>query len=93
MTRSISNNDQKGNPHTLYKFKSTCVDDMSSAWTESYGDASLGDYAVGRTIRMNGFASNADGFANSKCPAASVPAPASPIRPAIAPWATTTKLS
>jgi phospholipase C len=68
VTRSISNNDQKGNPHTLYKFKSTCVDDMSSAWTESYGDASLGDYVVGRTIRMNGFASNADGFANSKCP-------------------------
>ena len=68
VTRSISNNDKQGNPHTLYKFKSTCVDDMSSAWTESYGDASLGDYVVGRTIRMNGFASNADGFANSKCP-------------------------
>ena len=54
--------------HTLYKFKSTCVDDMSSAWTESYGDTSLGDYGTGRTIRMNGFVSNADGFANSKCP-------------------------
>jgi phospholipase C len=68
VTRRISNNDQHGNAHTLYKFKSTCVDDMSSAWTESYGDASLGDYVTSRTIRMNGFASNADGFANSKCP-------------------------
>jgi phospholipase C len=70
VTRTISNNDQQ-NPkgtHTLYPFKSTCVDDMSSAWAESYADTSLGDKAVGRTIRMNGFASNADGFANSKCP-------------------------
>jgi phospholipase C len=67
-TRTISNNDQKGNPHKLYKFKSTCVDDMSSAWTESFADASLSDYVVGRTIKMNGYTSNADGFANSKCP-------------------------
>jgi phospholipase C len=70
VTRTIKNNDQQTpqGSHTLYKFKSTCVDDMSSAWTESYGDTSLGDYVVGRTIRMNGFVSNADGFANSKCP-------------------------
>ncbi|MDT7818153.1 MAG: phospholipase [Acidobacteriaceae bacterium] len=69
VTRSISNNDQQGTAHTLYKFKSTCVDDMSSAWTESYGDVSLGDYVADtRGIRMNGFVSNADGFANSKCP-------------------------
>ena len=69
-TRTISNNDQQSpsGAHKLYKFKSTCVDDMSSAWTESYGDTSLGDYGTGRTIRMNGFVSNADGFANSKCP-------------------------
>jgi phospholipase C len=68
VTRSISNNDKQGTAHTLYKFKSTCVDDMSSAWAESYGDVSLGDYIVGRGIRMNGFVSNADGFANSHCP-------------------------
>jgi phospholipase C len=66
----ISNNDQQ-NPkgaHTLFKFKSTCVDDMSSAWTESYADTALGNFSATRQIRMNGFASNADGFANSKCP-------------------------
>ena len=66
----ISNNDQQ-NPkgaHTLFKFKSTCVDDMSSAWTESYADTALGNFSTTRQIRMNGFASNADGFANSKCP-------------------------
>jgi phospholipase C len=68
VSRTITNNDQQGGAHTLYKFKSTCVDDMSSAWTESYGDVSLGDYGTGRTVKMNGYVSNADGFANSKCP-------------------------
>jgi phospholipase C len=66
----ISNNDQqtpKG-AHTLFKFKSTCVDDMSSAWTESYADTALGNFSTTRQIMMNGFVSNADGFANSKCP-------------------------
>jgi phospholipase C len=63
----ISNNDKQHVAHTLYKFKSTCIDDMSSAWTESFGDVALGDYPTTRTIRMNGFVSNADGFANSHC--------------------------
>src|SRR5580698_2032309 len=40
---------------------------MSSAWEESFGDVSLGDYVTGRGIRMNGYVSNGDGFANSKC--------------------------
>ena len=66
----ITNNDQQSprGAHTLFKFKSTCVDDMSSAWRESFGDVALGDTSTTRTIRMNGFASNADGFANAKCP-------------------------
>jgi phospholipase C len=64
----ISNKDKQGNTHTLYPFKSTCVDDMSSAWEESFGDVSLGDYLIGRGIRMNGYVSNGDGFAVSKCP-------------------------
>jgi phospholipase C len=65
--RTISNNDKQGGVHTLYKLKSTCIDDASSAWSESYGDESLGDYIVGRTIKVNGFVNNGDGFANSKC--------------------------
>jgi phospholipase C len=67
VTRSISNTDKQGGVHTLYKLKSTCIDDASSAWSESYGDESLGDYIVGRTIKVNGFVNNGDGFANSKC--------------------------
>jgi phospholipase C len=61
----ISNNDKQHAVHTLYKFKSTCVDDMSSAWTESYGDAALGAYSTTRQIKMNGYVSNGDGFATS----------------------------
>ncbi|HTF65539.1 MAG TPA: alkaline phosphatase family protein, partial [Edaphobacter sp.] len=68
VTRTISNQDKQGNAHTLYKFKSTCIDDASSAWSESFGDVSLGDYVVGRSIKMNGYVSNGDGFANSQCP-------------------------
>jgi phospholipase C len=63
----LSNKDKQGTTHTLYPLKSTCVDDMSSAWEESFGDVSLGDYVTGRGIRMNGYVSNGDGFANSKC--------------------------
>jgi phospholipase C len=63
----LSNKDKQGTVHTLYPLKSTCVDDMSSAWEESFGDVSLGDYLTGRGIRMNGYVSNGDGFANSKC--------------------------
>ncbi|HEX6803087.1 MAG TPA: alkaline phosphatase family protein [Terriglobales bacterium] len=63
--RIITNNDKQHVAHTLYPFKSTCVDDMSSAWTESYGDVSLGNFTTTRAIAMNGFVSNADGFATS----------------------------
>jgi phospholipase C len=66
-TRTISNNDKQGTPHTLYKFKSTCVDDMSSAWSESYYDVSPTKPTT-RPITLTGFVSSADGFANSKCP-------------------------
>jgi phospholipase C len=64
---SISLNDKQGKAHKLYSLASTCVDDMSSAWEESFGDVSLGDYVTGRGIKMNGYVSNGDGFANSKC--------------------------
>jgi phospholipase C len=63
VTRAIINNDKSGTAHTLFPFKSTCIDDMSSAWSESFGDVALGDKGTNRTIRMNGYVSNADGFA------------------------------
>lgn len=67
-TTVISLKDKQGGAHTLYPLKSTCLDDMSSAWSESFGDVSLGNYLTTRPIRMQGYVSNGDGFANSKCP-------------------------
>jgi len=32
----ISNLDDQGVVYDLYKFKTTCIDDLSSAWLESY---------------------------------------------------------
>jgi phospholipase C len=80
-TTILSNTDKAGGVHKLFPLKSTCVDDMSSAWEESFGDVSLGDYLASRSkpgfgvIKMNGYANNGDGFANSKCPGGVGPCP------------------
>jgi phospholipase C len=66
-TRTISDNDRTGTPHSLYKFKSTCIDDMSSAWSESYYDVSPTKPTT-RPISLTGFVSDAIGYANSRCP-------------------------
>jgi phospholipase C len=54
------------NPQTIkpFKFTSTCVDDMSSAWEESFWDVN-GSFSPSRSITMDGFAGNASGFAQS----------------------------
>jgi phospholipase C len=54
------------NPQTIkpFKFTSTCVDDMSSAWEESFWDVN-GSFSPNRSITMDGFAGNASGFAQS----------------------------
>jgi phospholipase C len=72
VSRTISNNDALGTAHTLYPFKSTCIDDETSAWAESYGDVNLGDYAVGRPMLENGFVSNEGGYTDFKCGGASL---------------------
>jgi phospholipase C len=64
----IGNKDRQLVVHTLFPLKSTCIDDMSSAWSESYNDVSLGNTSTTRQIKMNGYVSNAQGFATSKCP-------------------------
>jgi phospholipase C len=62
---TISNTNDNGTTYHPFKFTSTCVDDMSSAWLESYGDVNTYDFANSRGIDMNGFVHNAEGFANS----------------------------
>jgi len=62
---TISNKDDQGTSYSLFKFKTTCIDDASSAWLESYGDANTYDFLATRPILMDGFVHNAAGYANS----------------------------
>jgi phospholipase C len=62
---SYSNVNDQGQSFSLFKFASTCVDDMSSAWLESYGDVNRYDFATTRKILMDGFVHTAQGFATS----------------------------
>ena len=62
---SISNQNDQGTSFPPFKFTSTCIDDESSAWLESYGDVSRYDFSLTRSINMDGFVHTAQGFANS----------------------------
>jgi phospholipase C len=62
---NISNKNDDGVPVPLFKMKSACIDDASSAWLESYGDVSAYNRLETRPIRNDGFAHNAAGFARS----------------------------
>jgi phospholipase C len=59
----ISNVNDEGQTFPLFKLTSTCIDDDSSAWLQSYGDVNPFDYKVDRPILMNGFVHTAEGFA------------------------------
>jgi phospholipase C len=61
----FANKDDEGQSFNLFKFKSACVDDMSSAWLESYGDVNPFDFSAARPILMDGFVHTAEGFAKS----------------------------
>jgi phospholipase C len=62
---TISNVNDNGQAFSLFKFTSTCVDDMSSAWLESYGDVNRYNFSTTRPIVMDGFVHTAQGFATS----------------------------
>lgn len=62
---TISNTNDDNQTFSLFKLKSTCVDDMSSAWLASYGDTNTYDFLATRPILSNGFVHNAEGYANS----------------------------
>lgn len=62
---SISNTNDEGAVFPLFKFTSTCIDDASSDWLASYGDANTYDFSTSRSILMNGFVHNAEGYAKS----------------------------
>jgi phospholipase C len=60
---TISNEDDQGDVYHLFKFATTCVDDMSSAWLESYGDVNTYNFLSTRPMLMDGFVHTAEGYA------------------------------
>ncbi len=62
---TISNQDDEGASFSLFHATSSCLDDMSSAWLESYGDVSRFDFTPSRPIVMDGFVHTAENFAKS----------------------------
>jgi phospholipase C len=62
---TISNQDDQGTTYPIYKFRTTCIDDETSAWLESYGDVNRWDFSTTRAINMDGFVHIAEGYANN----------------------------
>ena len=60
---TISNTNDEGQSFSLFKLKSTCIDDASSAWVQSFGDVNTYDFLVNRPILMNGFVHTAENYA------------------------------
>lgn len=58
----FSDSDDEGESFGLFSLNTTCVDDMSSAWLESYGDVNRYDFNVSRPMMMDGFVHTAEGF-------------------------------
>jgi phospholipase C len=61
----FSNPDDQGQGFGLFKFTSTCIDDESSSWLESYGDVNRFDFLVSRPLLMDGFVHTAQNFAEN----------------------------
>ena len=61
----FTNEDDEHTVFGLFKFHSTCIDDETSAWLESYGDVSRYNFTLQRPILMDGFVHTAEGYAKS----------------------------
>ena len=62
---TFSNENDEGQSFGLFPLTTTCVDDMTSAWLESYGDVNRFDFSVSRPILMDGFVHTAAGYAKA----------------------------
>ena len=60
---TIANLDDEGASFPLFHTISSCLDDMTSAWLESYGDVNRYDFSTTRSILMDGFVHTAEGEA------------------------------
>jgi len=63
--RPFSNTNDSGTVFPLFKFTSTCIDDDTSSWLESYGDVSEYDFSTARPIKMDGFVHVAENYAEN----------------------------
>jgi len=70
---TIANVNDEGQAFSLFKLKSTCIDDDSAAWLPSFGSVNRFDFSSTRPIKMDGFVHTAEGYAKhcadpaSKC--------------------------
>jgi phospholipase C len=62
---TTANVNDQGNSFPLFHTISSCLDDMTSAWLESYGDVNRYDFNTTRPILMDGFVHTAEGYAKS----------------------------
>lgn len=60
-----TNQNDEGTSISLFKLKSSCVQDLTSSWLESFGDASRYDFSLNRSILMDGFVHTAENFAKN----------------------------
>ena len=60
-----SDENDSGVSFPLFKLRSTCIDDDSSEWLASYGDANRYDFLTSRSIQENGFVHTGEGFATN----------------------------
>ena len=59
----IYNQDDEGADFYLFHTTSSCLDDMTSAWLESFGDVSRYNFTTSRPILMDGFVHTAENYA------------------------------
>jgi phospholipase C len=70
---TVTNVNDEGQVFTLFKLKSTCIDDDSASWLPSFGDVNRFNFSLTRPIIMDGFVHTAEGYAKhcadpaSKC--------------------------
>lgn len=62
---SINNQNDEGQTFKLFHTSTSCLDDMTASWLESYGDVNRFNFQTSRPIIMDGFVHTAEGFAKS----------------------------
>jgi len=60
---TTANVNDKGASFPLFHTVSSCLDDMTSSWVESYGDVNRYDFSTTRKMLMDGFVHTAENYA------------------------------